>query len=89
MQQTSNNRGSDFVVFPEFIHGYVNDLVCKGGSMYAFWNGSYWNMDRDGLTVEMDGEIREQSKKLRADNPGKTVATKLAVNDDSQVMSNF
>ena len=55
-QMKSNNRSADFSVAPEFIHGYIKDLVCKGGSMYAFWNGTYWDMDRD--------EERELSKVL-------------------------
>ena len=85
-RQRSNNRTADFVVYPEFKHGPVKDLVCKGGSMYAYWNGTYWDMDRDNLALAIDEDVLEERAKVEDTHPGKTVAAKLAVNDDSKIM---
>ena len=82
----SNNRSADFSVAPEFIHGHIKDLVCKGGSMYAFWNGTYWDMDRDSLAVTLDAATKEVADKIATANPGKVVDTKFATFDDSKVM---
>ena len=82
----SNNRSADFSVAPEFIHAHIKDLVCKGGSMYAFWNGTYWDMDRDSLAVTLDAATKEVADKIATANPGKVVDAKFATFDDSKVM---
>lgn len=87
-ENRSNNRSTDFTIFPTFMLD-SKDLVCKGGSMYAFWNGKEWNHSRADLRAIIDREIQQKKVEVEDNNPGKTVACLLMSRFDSKQWQEF
>ena len=88
-RQRSNNRTADFVVYPEFKHGPVKDLVCKGGVMYAFWNEGKWNMSKVALVKAIDRDTMKEVERLKTKYPEATIIPRLAVANETKIMQEF
>lgn len=88
-KHTSNNRSSDFTIKPEFTYGYHEDLVTKGGNMYAYWNGTKWSRDLNHLVNDVDKILLRESGGIIDNNPGKSVVTQMMKNHSSGVMGDF
>lgn len=88
-QKTSNNRSEDYNIYPVFKYYNVKDLICKGGEMYAFWNGSMWDTDINNLIAKIDGDVLRTKDALLASNPNLKIKTSLLNNHNSRVMEEF
>lgn len=85
-KQTSNNRESDYTVYPDFKYARVQDLVCKGGVMYAFWDQTRWDTSMDDLIVSIDRDIRKKVKELQDNEPGKIVVGRYLNDNETKLM---
>lgn len=65
----SHNRSADGEISPDFLHVETKDIVCKGGTMYAFWNGTMWDTSMIHLVKQIDKDIFDYKKKLLEKNP--------------------
>lgn len=88
-EQKSNNREFDILVKPTLHFSYIKDLVCKGGSMYAFWNGETWSTSRDDLISTIDRQTLNKKRELEAKDPTKTVGVALMNNHETKLMLDF
>ena len=88
-ENKSNNRSSDFLVYPDFVYSRVSDLICKGGEMYAFWYKNSWRTDIDDLIDILDLEINEKVKELTEKYPYKKTVGKYMRNASSGIMDEF
>ena len=88
-QPFSNNRKYDFILKPDFIFSKTQDLICKGGDMYAFWNGTTWDTSLENLVGTIDRETIKQTKEVENKNPGRVVVSSLMNNNSSQIMKEF
>lgn len=78
-----------YTVFPIFKFDAQNDIVCKGGEFYAFWNDNMWSTDiRDLLTI-IDNEIMAKAKELRERYPESIIKRRLMNDHNSNVMKEF
>ena len=89
IQYTSNNRKFDFSVKPEFIYGLHQDLVTKGGSMYAYWNGTMWSRDLNNLIGDIDSTLKIEARKISDENPGKSIDINLISKHSTGLMIDF
>lgn len=88
-QQKSNNREYDVIVKPTLHFSYIKDLVCKGGSMYAFWTGDVWSTSRDDLIASVDRMTLDKKKSLESKDPTKTIGALLMNDNDTKLMQEF
>lgn len=88
-QQKSNNREFDIIVKPTLHFSYIKDLVCKGGSMYAFWTGTKWSTSRDDLIATVDRMTLDKKKELESKDPTKTVGALLMNDNETKLMQEF
>lgn len=86
---TSNNRPADFIVRPNFKYSRVKDIVCKGGSMYAYWYGGQWNTDMESLIDIMDKEVNEKVEETKKAYPGTVVVGHYISSHNSKLMEEF
>ena len=89
IQYTSNNRKFDFSISPDFIYGVHQDLVTKGGSMYAYWNGTIWSRDLNSLVVDIDDTLKMEARKISDEHPGKSVEVNLVSTHSTGLMTDF
>lgn len=61
-------------------------MVCKGGDMYAFWNGESWDQKIDNLIVTVDKATYARVQELQAAHPGKIVTGSYLNSHDSGMM---
>ena len=64
-EKRSNNRSSDYEVYPEFIYS-GKDIVRKGGELYAFWHEGKWYQDIDDLVKVIDATSYEKANEIKA-----------------------
>lgn len=88
-KQSSNNRNSDIIVYPDFRYAGIKDLVCKGGQLYAFWMDGKWHTDLDLLIVKIDQDIRAKKKEIEAENPHLIVAARYFNDNESNIRKAF
>lgn len=79
---------SDYVITPEFTY-ITDDLICKGGSMYAYWYDGLWRTDLFDLVKIIDKDVRQHDNDFKAKNEGSNVTAKLMSVHDSSVMDKF
>lgn len=85
----SNNRDEDILVYPDWINGLSEDLVIKGGAMYAYWNGEKWVRDLDQLIHDVDNEIHARVEELRRKYPDKKIVGHYMRSDESGRYAKF
>ncbi len=85
----SNNKTSDAVIFPDFLYVDTKDLVCKGGAMYAFWDGDKWDTSLMNLIKIIDGDIFDLKKKMVNKYPDRTYEVKTMRSNKSGMRSDF
>jgi hypothetical protein len=78
----------DYTIAPEFTY-LTKDLVCKGGSLYAYWHNNIWRTDIFDLVRIIDKEVKEYSKEFKNKYQDREVTTKLMSVHDSLVMDKF
>lgn len=89
IEKTSNNRSEDYVVNPDFIFGGVEDIVCKGGEMYAFWYEGKWRTTKDELIAAVDKEILAKKNQLKEKYPHMRIKSRPMRLNSSGVMQEF
>lgn len=85
----SNNRSSDAVIFPDFLYTDSKDLVCKGGAMYAFWDGDKWDTSLMNLVKRIDNDIFDLKKKMIEKYPDRSYEVKTMRSNKSGMRSDF
>lgn len=88
-EQTSNNRKADYVIFPDFIYHNTQDIVCKGGELYAFWCNGKWNTSMNDLIAKIDGDILRKKDEILNEHPKARINVKLLNNHSSGMMDTF
>ena len=88
-RKSSNNRSSDVEIYPDFVYNRVEDLVCKGGDMYAYWFDGRWNTDWNDLITIIDNDIRRQAEEFKEKFPDTKVKAKYMNSHRSKVMETF
>lgn len=88
-RQTSPNRIADFIVKPDFLFGSHNDLVTKGGRMYAYWDGTKWSRSTNDLILDVDGQSKQLVYELKEKNPGKIVTFLPMRLNSTDIMRDF
>lgn len=78
----------DYTILPEFTY-LANDLVCKGGDMYAYWDGSTWRTSKTDLIRTIDKSVLDYSNEFKAKHVDRDVTTKLMSTHSTQVMESF
>lgn len=85
----SNNRSTDSVIYPDFLYVDTKDIVCKGGTMYAFWNNGMWDTSMMNLVKLIDNDIFEYKKKLLEKNPEGVYEVKTMRSNSSGMRNAF
>lgn len=80
----SNNRGSDCVVTADYKNIRSKDLICKGGSMYAFWDEDHWDTNVYRLVELIDNDILSRSEELRKAHPDWVIDSRLLSSNSSK-----
>ncbi len=87
--KAGSNRHSDAVMYPDFKHRKSRDLICKGGAMFAFWDGEKWDDSQDDLVQAIDHELREAKDLYLKDHPGAIVKVRYMESHSSKVKMDF
>ena len=88
VEKQSSKKGS-IVVTPEFKPYGVHDLICKGGTMYAFWNEDHWDTDISHLFEHVDDAVLVRKGELEERSPDTTYTAKLVRNFSSGLRQEF
>lgn len=88
-RQTSNNRKSDIIIYPDFLMIGVKDIICKGGRMEAFWYNDTWNTDRDLLFTIIDKMLHEEKEKISHRNPEAIISVRSMRSMSSNSVKKF
>ena len=94
IQTVWDQRSIKFPVYkiqPIFQFKDSKDLVCKGGDMYAFWDGNHWNTSINDLVARVDNDIYRELQKVKDQeaNPLAQYSVKLMSEHTSNVMKEF
>ena len=89
-----NVRGKDnigYKIRPVFMYIDSNDLICKGGEMYAFWDTDHWNTSLTDLVKHIDKEIDNTKQDILKTNGfiNSTVKCSYMKNSNSKLMQEF
>ena len=84
----SKQAKKEILIYPDFKHR-ASDIVLKGGSMYAFWDGLYWNRDESALVDRIDKMTWDEYRKVKESLPEIDVGIKSIMNQGDGVMSKF
>lgn len=85
----SNNREADFIIYPDFLYTDSQDLVCKGGDMYAFWDGEKWDTNLMHLINHIDKDLYSVRNDMKAKDPDYQYAVKSMRSNSSKIRSDF
>ena len=85
----SNNSIADYIVSPDFMYVNSNDLICKGGEMYAFWYNNQWNTKMYDLISIIDNDITKEVVKIKERYPDKTVAARYMRDNETKLRNAF
>jgi putative helicase len=85
----SNNSIADYIVSPDFMFINSNDLICKGGEMYAFWYNNQWNTKIYDLISIIDNDITKEVIRVKEQYPGKTVAARYMRDNETKIRNAF
>lgn len=89
IHKRGNNRKTDILIQPGFLHGDIKDLVVRGGAFYAFWNGKEWSTKINSLITAVDADIRKEYREAKSANSDKQVGVLYLRDDDSGVRKKF
>lgn len=78
----------DYTVMPEFSY-LTSDLVCKGGSMYAYWYKDLWRTSLTDLIRIIDKEVIDYTKDFQSKHADRDVSMKLMSTHSTNVMDGF
>ena len=84
-----NKENMSITVYPDFQFVQSQDLVCKGGVMYAFWNEGKWNMSKVALVKAIDRDTMKEVERLKTKYPEATIIPRLAVANETKIMQEF
>lgn len=90
VKRTPDNRAAqDYVIYPEFRHINIKDLVVKGGVFFAYWDGEVWSNDVNRLLGQIDKECWDAYHKLKDGDPSLTIDIKSMDMDSSGSMNRW
>ena len=78
----------DYTILPEFSY-LTRDLVCKGGSMYAYWDNNTWRTHMTDLIRQIDNDVMKYTEDFKAKHNDRDVTMKLMSTHSTQVMDGF
>jgi hypothetical protein len=78
----------DYTVAPEFNY-ITDDLVCKGGSMYAYWYDGLWRTSMTDLIKIIDREVIKHTKEFQEKHSDRDVSMKLMSTHSTSIMESF
>jgi hypothetical protein len=78
----------DYTIVPEFTY-LTDDLVCKGGAMYAYWHKGLWRTGWHDLIKLIDKDVIDFTKEFKARNEDRDVTMKLMSTHSTTVMDTF
>lgn len=78
----------DYTVMPEFTY-LTQDLVCKGGYMYSYWDGKVWRTSLTDLIRLIDREVVDYTNDFKNKHSDRDVTMKLMSVHSTSVMENF
>lgn len=88
-EEVQGSRSPITLLYPEFLYSGVKDLVCKGGSLYAFWDGTKWSDNLDNLIAYIDSTTYKRFKELKDLYPDRRVKARYMNRDSSGVMKRW
>jgi hypothetical protein len=83
-RRKSNNRSADCVVESDFKNRRSKDLICKGGSLYAFWDDDHWEQNIYRLVEVIDNDILKKVDEVKSEHPDWDVQPKLLSSNSSK-----
>jgi len=83
------NRHSDVTIFPDFKHRKSRDLICKGGTLFAWWNEDHWDDSPDNLVQAIDKTLRDAKNLYLKEHPGSIVKVRYMESHSSKVKLDF
>ena len=84
-----NKENMIITVYPDFQYVESQDLVCKGGVMYAFWDGTRWDTRKSKLIRAIDHSTLKEVERLEAKYPEATIIGRYAVDNETKIMKEF
>src|SRR5690606_27339617 len=78
----------DYTIFPEFTY-LTEDLVCKGGAMYAYWYDGLWRTSLTDLVRIVDKEVMDYTNEFKSKHADRDVTMKLMSTHSTSVMESF
>lgn len=78
----------DYIITPEFNY-LTNDLVCKGGAMYAYWYDGLWRTSFTDLIKIIDKDVVDYTREFKQKHQDRDVTMKLMSTHSTSVMENF
>lgn len=77
------------ILYPEFLYYNVQDLACKGGAMYAFWDGTAWSDNLNDLILRIDRTIKDEYTRIKDEKPDAVVKARYMNRQSSGVMKRW
>jgi hypothetical protein len=78
----------DYTIAPEFTY-LTEDLVCKGGAMYAYWYDGLWRTSMTDLIKIIDKEVIAYTREFKEKHSDRDVNMKLMSTHSTSIMDNF
>jgi hypothetical protein len=78
----------DYTIAPEFTY-LTDDLVCKGGAMYAYWYDGLWRTSRTDLVKIVDKAVIDYTREFKAKHADREVTTKMMSTHSTGIMDGF
>ena len=78
----------DYVIQPVFNY-LTNDLVVKGGSMYAYWYEGFWRTQLFDLVRIIDKQVNDFASDFTSKHADREVSAKMMSDHDTLIMDKF
>ena len=78
----------DYTIAPKFkFRG--NDIICKGGDMFAFWYEGKWHTSKDYFIDILDAEVMKYYKEFKSTHQDSNIEIRAITDHSSGVMREF
>lgn len=78
----------DYTIAPEFTY-LTDDLICKGGAMYAYWYNGFWRTHLFDLIRIIDKDVKDFTNDFTTKHSDREVSMKLMSDHDTSIMDKF
>lgn len=90
VEKTEGPRSkTDYIIYPDFLYMTSTDIVIKGGTFFAFWNGTKWSKNMNDLIMQIDKDCWDKYEELKSTNQDLRIAVRSMNQESSGIMQRF